>query len=88
MIRLDNVSLAFGSRAILDNVSLQIRRNDRIGLIGPNGTGKSTLFKLICRLTEPSEGDLVFAKDASIGYLPRKVLSLRKNHLRGSQFGF
>lgn len=78
MIRLDNVSLAFGSRAILDNVSLQIRRNDRIGLIGPNGTGKSTLFKLICRLTEPSEGDLVFAKDASIGYLPQEGFVFKK----------
>ncbi len=78
MIRLNNVSLAFGSRAIFDNVSLHIRRNDRIGLIGPNGTGKSTLFKLICRLTEPGEGDLVFAKDTSIGYLPQEGFVFKK----------
>ncbi|MEK7805889.1 MAG: ABC-F family ATP-binding cassette domain-containing protein, partial [Planctomycetota bacterium] len=78
MIRLNNVSLAFGSRAIFDNVSLHIRRNDRIGLIGPNGTGKSTLFKLICRLTEPGEGELVFAKDTSIGYLPQEGFVFKK----------
>jgi len=78
MIRLNNVSLAFGNRAIFDNVSLHIRRNDRIGLIGPNGTGKSTLFKLICRLIEPGEGDLVFAKDTSIGYLPQEGFVFKK----------
>jgi len=78
MIRLNNVSLAFGSRAIFDNISLHIRRNDRIGLIGPNGAGKSTLFKLICRLTEPSAGDLVFAKDTSIGYLPQEGFVFKK----------
>ena len=79
MIRLNNIGLAFGSKTILDNVSLHIRRNDRIGLIGPNGTGKSTLFKLICKLIEPCEGNIIFAKDTSTGYLPLgKVLSLRK----------
>jgi len=78
MIRLNNVSLSFGSKTILDNISLHIRRNDRIGLIGPNGTGKSTLFKLVCRLTEPSAGDLVFAKDTSIGYLPQEGFVFKK----------
>src|SRR3989339_704293 len=78
MIRLNNVSLAFGSKSIFDNISLHIRRNDRIGLIGPNGAGKSTLFKLICRLTEPSAGDLVFAKDTTIGYLPQEGFVFKK----------
>jgi len=78
MIRLNNVSLAFGSKTIFDNVSLHIRRNDRIGLIGPNGTGKSTLFKLICRFIEPSAGDLICAKDANIGYLPQEGFVFKK----------
>lgn len=78
MIRLNNVSLAFGSKTIVDNVSLHIRRNDRIGFIGPNGAGKSTLFKLICRLIEPCEGNLVCAKDANIGYLPQEGFVFRK----------
>lgn len=78
MIRLNNISLTFGSKTIVDNVSLHIRRNDRVGLIGPNGTGKSTLFKLICKLIEPSEGNLVCAKDASTGYLPQEGFAFRK----------
>lgn len=78
MIRLNNVSLSFGSKTIFDNVSLHIRRNDRIGLIGPNGTGKSTLFKLICKFIEPGAGDLVCAKDTNIGYLPQEGFVFRK----------
>ncbi|MEP9409945.1 MAG: ABC-F family ATP-binding cassette domain-containing protein [Candidatus Brocadia sp.] len=78
MIRLNDVSLAFGSRTIFDNISLHIRRNDRIGLIGPNGTGKSTLFKLICKFIEPSAGDLICAKDINIGYLPQEGFVFKK----------
>ncbi|HHT9128733.1 MAG TPA: ABC-F family ATP-binding cassette domain-containing protein [Candidatus Wujingus californicus] len=72
MIRLNDLSISFGSRSILNDVSLHIRRNDRIGLIGPNGTGKSTLFKLICKLIEPTSGELIIAKDINIGYLPQE----------------
>ncbi|OHB40989.1 MAG: hypothetical protein A3G70_09020 [Planctomycetes bacterium RIFCSPLOWO2_12_FULL_39_13] len=78
MIRLNNIGLAFGSKTILDNVSLHIRRNDRIGLIGPNGTGKSTLFKLICKLIEPCEGNIILAKDTSTGYLPQEGFVFKK----------
>ncbi len=78
MIRLDNISLAFGSKIILDDVSLHIRRNDRIGLIGPNGAGKSTLFKLICKLADPCAGNIIFAKDTSIGYLPQEGFIFKK----------
>lgn len=78
MIRLNNISLAFGAKTILDNVSLHIRRNDRIGLIGPNGTGKSSLFRLICKFVEPSAGNLICAKDANIGYLPQEGFVFKK----------
>ncbi len=78
MIRLNNVGLSFGASIILDNVSLHIRTNDRIGLIGPNGAGKSTLFKLICKCVEPSAGNLICAKDATIGYLPQEGFVFKK----------
>ncbi|WKZ18867.1 MAG: ABC-F family ATP-binding cassette domain-containing protein [Candidatus Jettenia sp. CY-1] len=78
MIRLNTVNLVFGSKIILDTVSLHIQRNDRIGLIGPNGTGKSTLFKIICRCIEPSAGTIIFAKDTSIGYLPQEGFVFKK----------
>ncbi|MFN3532936.1 MAG: ribosomal protection-like ABC-F family protein [Candidatus Brocadia sp.] len=78
MIRLNNVCLAFGSKTIFDNISLHIQRNARIGLIGPNGEGKSTLFKLICGFIEPSAGDLICAKDTNIGYLPQEGFVFKK----------
>lgn len=78
MIRLNNICLSFGSKEILHNVSMQITRNDRIGLIGPNGAGKSTLFKLLCRQIEPGAGDLIIAKDVSLGYLPQEGFVFKK----------
>ncbi|GAB62043.1 MAG: ABC transporter ATP-binding protein [Candidatus Jettenia sp.] len=78
MIRLNTVNLVFGSKVILDTVSLHIQRNDRIGLIGPNGTGKSTLFKIVCRCIEPSAGTIIFAKNTSIGYLPQEGFVFKK----------
>lgn len=79
MIRLDNVSLSFGNKTILDTVSLHIRKSDRIGLIGPNGAGKSTLFKLICKSAESSTGNLIITKGVSIGYLPQEGFVFKKN---------
>ena len=72
MIRLNNICLSFGSDVIFNDVSLQIRRNDRIGLIGKNGAGKSTLFKLLCKRTEPNNGSILSAKDTNVGYLPQE----------------
>ncbi|MCF6157021.1 MAG: ABC transporter ATP-binding protein [wastewater metagenome] len=78
MIRLNTISLSFSGKTILDTISLHIRRNDRIGLIGPNGTGKSTLFKVIGKLIEPHAGELIFAKDLIIGYLPQEGFVFKK----------
>ncbi|MGQ3683965.1 MAG: ABC-F family ATP-binding cassette domain-containing protein [Candidatus Loosdrechtia sp.] len=78
MIRLNEVRLSFGSRTILDTISLQIQQGDRIGLIGPNGTGKSTVFKLLYRLLEPDAGGLVLSKDIRLGYLPQDGFTFKK----------
>ncbi|MBF8276956.1 MAG: oleB [Candidatus Brocadiaceae bacterium] len=72
MIRLNSICLSFGSDVIFEDVSLHIRRNDRIGLIGKNGAGKSTLFKLLCKTIEPNSGSIISAKDTNVGYLPQE----------------
>lgn len=56
LIRLDNVTKSFGGDLVLTGVDLRIEENDRIGLIGRNGTGKSTIFRLIMGETEPDQG--------------------------------
>jgi len=73
MISLNNLSKNYGSKALFTDISLNINRQEKIGLIGPNGTGKSTLFSLILRGTEPSAGTVQLNKNIRIGYLPQEA---------------
>ena len=60
IISLDNISLSFGNRKILDNVSFKINHGQILGLLGPNGVGKSTIFNLITGLIKPDYGKINF----------------------------
>jgi ATP-binding cassette, subfamily F, member 3 len=73
---LNNVTLEFGSRILLDTVNWSIFENERIGLIGYNGTGKSTILKLLNGNMVPSNGTIEKSKETSIGYLHQDLLSL------------
>lgn len=57
LLRLDNVSLHFGTRALLDSISLSLRKGDRVGLLGRNGEGKSSLLKIIAGTIAPDNGE-------------------------------
>lgn len=61
-ITLKNVSFAYGENDVLDNVSFEIRRGERVGIIGLSGAGKSTLFKLLLKEREPSDGEIFIDK--------------------------
>ncbi len=71
-----DLTLAFGADAILDGASFAIGPHDRIGLVGPNGTGKSSLLRILAGERSPDSGSLVFRRGARIGYLPQDVSSL------------
>ena len=60
MISLENISLSFGNRKILDNVSFKINYGQILGMLGPNGVGKSTIFNLITGLIKPDYGKIKF----------------------------
>ncbi|GAB4235648.1 MAG: amino acid ABC transporter ATP-binding protein [Stanieria sp.] len=77
MLRLDGVGLqaTVGSAQLLDNISVQINSGDRIAMIGPSGAGKTSLFRLINRLSSPSAGSIYFEQQ-SIAEIP--VLQLRQ----------
>ncbi|MFO0831850.1 MAG: ABC-F family ATP-binding cassette domain-containing protein [Phycisphaerales bacterium] len=64
-----NIYFAHGDTIILDGVSLSIEANDRIGLVGRNGTGKSTLMKVLGGLVKPLKGDVTLQKGCRVGYL-------------------
>ena len=66
---LRNVRKALGDKVVLDDVSLSFLHGAKIGVVGPNGTGKSTLFKIMAGLEQPNNGDAIKDPDASVGIL-------------------
>ncbi len=75
MLSINNLSYFIGGRALYENASLHIKAKDKIGLVGLNGTGKSTLLKIINGDFQPSSGEIQKAKDCTIGFLNQDLLS-------------
>ncbi len=76
---LQDLTFEFGARTIVKNATWHIQPNERIGLIGYNGTGKSTLLKLFVNEYSPSAGTVEKSKSTSIGYLHQDLLSFDTN---------
>ena len=76
---LQNVTFEFGARVIVKDATWHIQPNERIGLIGYNGTGKSTLLKLFAGQYLPSEGTVERSRSTTIGYLHQDLLSFDTN---------
>ena len=60
IVSLKKISLSFGNRQILDNINFEVNRGQILGLLGPNGVGKSTIFNLITGLIKPAYGSILF----------------------------
>ena len=84
LIKLEKISLSFGKRQVLDNISFSINSGEILGMLGPNGVGKSTLFNLIIGLLKPDFGSIIVngenvldypiserTKKFKIGYVPQ-----------------
>ncbi|MBQ7400265.1 MAG: ABC-F type ribosomal protection protein [Clostridia bacterium] len=68
-----DVSLSFGTDVVLDRISLGIQENDKIGIVGVNGAGKSLFMKILAGRVAQSEGDVFLAKGMNIGYLEQNT---------------
>ncbi len=73
MIHLTNIAKQHGSQILFKNASLQILPGTRIGLVGANGTGKTTIFRLIMGEEEPDKGEISYSKKIKLGYFSQNV---------------
>ena len=73
MLTVQQLSVAFGGDVLFDTISFRIGGGDRIGLIGKNGAGKSTMLRVLAQQQELTSGLLAYEKNTSIGYLPQDV---------------
>ena len=71
IINIEHISKVFGEKLVFDDISCGIHEGDKIGIIGINGTGKTTLLKMIAGLEEPDQGQVIFQNGLRITYLPQ-----------------
>ena len=92
-VQFSKVSLAFGDRDILKDVSINLSAGTKAALTGANGSGKSTLMKVLAGLVTADSGDRAFEKGTRIGYLPQSGIvhtgcTLKEEADKGFQFGY
>lgn len=73
MISINNLSIIFGGFTLLSDINIHINDKDRLGLVGKNGSGKSSLLKIITGINKPSSGQVVLPSGYTIGYLPQQM---------------
>lgn len=71
MISVNHLTVSYGGFTLLNDINFHISEKDKIGLVGKNGAGKSTILKLICRIQSPTSGRIDIPSDCTLGYLPQ-----------------
>ncbi len=71
MVSIEDVSVSYGGFVLLDRINFHISETDKIGLVGKNGAGKSTILKMICGLQSPTSGRIDKPNELTLGYLPQ-----------------
>lgn len=92
-VQFSQVSLAFGDRDILKNVTINLQTGSKVALTGANGTGKSTLIKVLAGLIKPDSGNRAVQKETRIAYLPQSGLThqgctLKEEADKAFEFGY
>ena len=73
MLQIESVHKQFSTKVLFDGATAHLRPHTRVGLVGPNGTGKTTLFKMILGEESPDEGTIRKRPRLRVGYLPQEL---------------
>jgi len=74
MISVDGLTVEFSGFTLFDGISYVVNKKDRIGLVGKNGAGKSTMLKIFAGIQQPTRGRVTIPKDVTVGYLPQQMI--------------
>ncbi|MBR1945208.1 MAG: metal ABC transporter ATP-binding protein [Alphaproteobacteria bacterium] len=86
LIKLDNITVSFNEKTVIDNVSFEIFADQIVTLIGPNGAGKTTLLKTVLGIVRPDHGTVWKKSGLKIGYVPQKLNLSRSIPLTVARF--
>lgn len=78
-MKIENLYMSFGTQVIFDNISFQINNNDKVGIIGVNGAGKSTIFNILLGNITPDAGNITLNSKIKLGYLPQVIMDDASN---------
>jgi ATP-binding cassette subfamily F protein 3 len=73
MIQVDNLTKRFGKQVLFEKIGFKVNRRERVGLVGRNGHGKTTLFRLLAGLEEADEGTIAVPRNYRIGYVEQEL---------------
>lgn len=76
MLQLKNLTLAYGPKVLVKDVNLQLYKGQQVGLVGKNGCGKTSLFKLILGTNHPDKGDFILPNDTLISYIEQEITAV------------
>ena len=74
-LSVSKLGMSFGERTLFEDMSFEVESRDKVGLIGRNGVGKTTLFKIICGELEPTGGTVATERGLNIGYMEQHACS-------------
>lgn len=72
-MQIKNLTMSFGTQVLFENVNLNIPENEKVGVVGVNGAGKTTFFKIIMGLEYPDEGKIILKNGSRVSWLPQVI---------------
>ena len=72
-MQIKNLSMSFNTQELFSNINLHINENDKVGIVGVNGAGKTTFFKIVMGILEPDTGKIILENNARVEWLPQII---------------